>query len=670
VADNETFAELSSFLAIPRVAALALAPDGSRLVACVSQLNRQGNAFRSALWSIDPDGKLPARRLTRSQAGEASPVFAPDGSVLFRSSRPDPEAAAAEAKDTGLWRLPVAGEAELILKRAGGVSSFAVARGSGRLVIGTNVMPGAVTSEEDKKARKARADAKVCAILHEEPLVRFWDHDLGPGREHVLTAALGEDGSYGEPVDLTPASRGLTGGSVAVSDDGTLVAYEAADPDDVARLTGEVVVVDAVTGDRRFAVHRDGYQFASPVFTPDGRHLLCTRSWFGDESDPNDATMWIVDIATGEGRELAAGFEQWPKSPVVAPDGTAAYFVADEGGHAPVFRVELADGAVTRLTAGGAYSHVCPSPDGTVLYALCNAVDCPPGPVRLDARAVDQTPVRLRAPGEVTQLPGTLTELRTTAADGTELRSWLVLPTAASAKTPAPLLLLVHGGPMRSWNGWSWRWNPWLAAARGWAVLLPDPALSTGYGQYQHTRGWRDWTGAPYDDVMALTDAACARPDIDAEHTAMMGGSFGGYMANLIAVTTDRFKAIVTHASLWNLSAFVSTSDHPPLLRRVHGDPVEAAEHYREQSPHQRANKITTPMLVIHGNRDYQVPISESMSLWSDLVRHGVAAKFLYFPDENHWVLKPGHIKVWYETCFAFLDHHVLGAEWKRPELL
>ena len=150
----------------------------------------------------------------------------------------------------------------------------------------------------------------------------------------------------------------------------------------------------------------------------------------------------------------------------------------------------------------------------------------------------------------------------------------------------------------------------------------------------------------------------------------MMGGSFGGHMANLLAVTTDRFEAIVTHASLWNLPAFVSTSDHPPLLRRVHGDPVEAAERYREQSPHQRANKITTPMLVIHGNRDYQVPISESMSLWSDLVRHGVPAKFRYFPDGNHCVLKPGHIKVWYETCFAFLDRHVFGAEWKRPELL
>ena len=188
--------------------------------------------------------------------------------MLFKSSRPDPDAAAGDPKDTALWRLPVVGEAELVLMRAGGVSAFAVARGSGRLVIGTNVMPGAVTAEEDEEARKARRDAKVSAILHEEPLVRFWDHDLGPGREHILTAAPGEDGSYGEPVDLTPASRGLTGGGVVVSDDGTLVAYEAADPADVSRLTGEVVVADAVTGDRKFAVHRDGYQFGSPVFTP------------------------------------------------------------------------------------------------------------------------------------------------------------------------------------------------------------------------------------------------------------------------------------------------------------------------------------------------------------------------------------------------------------------
>jgi dipeptidyl aminopeptidase/acylaminoacyl peptidase len=210
-----------------------------------------------------------------------------------------------------------------------------------------------------------------------------------------------------------------------------------------------------------------------------------------------------------------------------------------------------------------------------------------------------------------------------------------VLPRAASAEVPAPLLLWVHGGPMSSWKAWSWRWNPWLAAARGWAVLLPDPALSTGYGQKQHRRGWRDWVGAPYDDVMALTDVACARPDIDAEHTAMMG------------------------ALLRRLHGEPHSSARRTTRRScagVHGDPVEAAGHFREQLPHYRADKITTPMLVIHGNRDYQVPKHVAV-VRPD--RHGVPGKFLYFPDENHWILKPGHVKVWYETCFAFLDHHV-----------
>ena len=142
-----------------------------------------------------------------------------------------------------------------------------------------------------------------------------------------------------------------------------------------------------------------------------------------------------------------------------------------------------------------------------------------------------------------------------------------MLPETASAESPAPLLLWVHGGPTSSWNTWSWRWNPWLMAARGYAVLLPDPALSTGYGQDFIARGHRDWGARPCADIMAVTDAALARPDIDADRVAMMGGSYGGYMANWMAGHTDRFKAIVSHAGLWTLDQMFGTTDHPMFWR-------------------------------------------------------------------------------------------------------
>jgi dipeptidyl aminopeptidase/acylaminoacyl peptidase len=223
---------------------------------------------------------------------------------------------------------------------------------------------------------------------------------------------------------------------------------------------------------------------------------------------------------------------------------------------------------------------------------------------------------------------------------------------------------------MMSWNSWSWRWNPWLMAAKGYAVLLPDPALSTGYGHGFVQRGYHEWGDRPFRDIMAATDAAVAREDIDHARTGMMGGSYGGYMANWIAGHTDRFEAIVSHASLWVLDQMFGTTDMPMFWRPQFGDPANNPEMYERNSPHRHLDKITTPMLVIHGAKDYRVPIGEALRLWWDLNRTGAEAKFLYFPDENHWVLTPGNAKIWYETVYAFLAQHVLGEPWQRPDLL
>jgi len=290
--------------------------------------------------------------------------------------------------------------------------------------------------------------------------------------------------------------------------------------------------------------------------------------------------------------------------------------------------------------------------------------------VRLDPTATDQQPDPLPNPGTIAAYPGTLRELRATAADGAEVQSWLVLPEGATAEQPAPLVLWIHGGPLMSWNGWSWRWTPWVLAARGYAVLLPNPALSQGFGQDFVRRGWGNWGAAPYTDLMTAVDAAVELPEVDGTRTAAMGGSFGGYMANWVATQTDRFDAIVTHASLWHLDGFIGATDASYYWEKEFGDPLTEPARYEANSPHRYADAITTPMLVIHGDKDYRVPIGEGLRLWYDLQKRGVPSKFLYFPDENHWVLTPGNAVVWYETVLAFLAEHVLGADWERPALL
>jgi dipeptidyl aminopeptidase/acylaminoacyl peptidase len=202
---------------------------------------------------------------------------------------------------------------------------------------------------------------------------------------------------------------------------------------------------------------------------------------------------------------------------------------------------------------------------------------------------------------------------------------------------------------------------------------MPDPALSTGYGQRMIDRGWGQWGGAPYTDVIALTDATIARQDIDETTTALMGGSYGGYMANWVAGQTDRFRCIVTHASLWELLGFHGTTDHGPAWEHEMGDLYADPSGYTRWSPREllaRMADAKTPMLVIHGEKDHRVPISEALILWTDMQRLGVPGRFLYFPDENHWILKPQNARIWYGTVLSFLDEHLRGIPFERDALL
>ncbi|MFL6127868.1 MAG: S9 family peptidase [Mycobacteriales bacterium] len=668
------FEDLDEYVSLPRLTGLALSPDGVRLVTAVAERSPDGKRYSSSLWEVDPGGQRPPRRLTRSAPGEAQPAFLPDGRLLFASRRPDVEAKQDDAADdrTALWLLPEAGEARLVARRGGDVSELAVARDSGDVVFLASTLPGAAGVQEDEERRQARKEAGVTAILHETHPVRHWDHDLGPDEPHVLFAGqvpLG-DGRLTAVEDLTPAPEGRVREGLAISPDGRTVAVGWKVDDTPAFSRMSLAVLDAGTGRRVRLVEQEDRVFLQPAFSADGRSLACVQEDLGDWDSCPHRTLRLVDLATGDSRDLLPDSPLWPSAPVFSAAGDALYFVADEQGRAPVFRVDLAGGRVTRLTASGAYTDVVVSPDDRRLYALRSAVDSPPTPVRIDPARADQEPAPLLGPGPDLALPGTLTELTAAADDGTPLRAWLALPRQASADRPAPLLLWIHGGPLGSWNAWSWRWNPWVMVARGYAVLLPDPALSTGYGDEFLQRGWGAWGGRPFTDLMAITDAAVQRTDVDESRTAAMGGSFGGYMANWVATQTDRFRAIVTHASLWHLDAFAGSTDEPSYWHRELGDLLEKQERYLENSPHLRVAGIRTPMLVIHGDKDYRVPIGEALRLWHDLGRFSVPAKFLYFPDENHWILSPGHVKVWYETVAAFLAQHVLGAGWKRPDLL
>jgi dipeptidyl aminopeptidase/acylaminoacyl peptidase len=422
------------------------------------------------------------------------------------------------------------------------------------------------------------------------------------------------------------------------------------------------LVVLGGDGSRRVLADSPEHEYADPAVSPDGERVAFVRTTRSTPHDPGTQEVVVVQL-DGTGERVVEGWDRWPTSVHWTSAGDALIVTADEEGRGPVFRIGK-EGVVRLTTDDGNYTDLCVGPDA--LYALRNSVDSPPTPVRIDP-AVPGVPARLASPAEDLEMPGRLEEISTTVADGRTVRSWLALPPGDG---PHPLVLWVHGGPLASWNGWSWRWNPWLLVAQGYAVLLPDPALSTGYGLAHISVGWGDWGGPPYTDVLAATDAALQRPDLDPSRSAMMGGSFGGYMANWIAGHTDRFRAIVSHASLWNLQQFGPTTDAAWYwAREMTPEMVEAND------PSQFADAIVTPMLVVHGDKDYRVPVGEALRLWWDLCSRAedpaaMAHRYLYFPDENHWVLTPGHADVWYQMVLAFLAEHVLSVPTPVPDLL
>lgn len=388
------FTELDRYIALPRVGGLVLSPDGTRLVTAVSTLDPKKTRYVTALWEVDPTGSRPARRLTRSAKGEAGAAFLPDGTLAFVSGRPDPEAADADEETAALWLLPAGGEARVAATRPGGVSGVVVARDAGTVVVTSNTLPGATTADDDAKRRKERKDRKVAAILHESYPVRYWDHDLGPDLPRLLAGPApsgpeiaGEAGATVAFTDLTPdAGTALAGEDFEydITPDGTTVLTPWMLPEPGGKRTG-LVAIDVATGSRRTLLDDVDHEYFSPRVSPDGATVAIPTARREQTDTAPELFLTLLDLATGEQRALAAGWDRWPGRPVWTPDGTALIVAADDDGACPLFRVDVASGQVVRLTGDrGAYSDPQVSPDGAHLYALRSAVDAAPAPVRLD----------------------------------------------------------------------------------------------------------------------------------------------------------------------------------------------------------------------------------------------------------------------------------------------
>lgn len=647
---------LDDFIAIPRVTGLE--SSHGRSVASVATLSKKKDTYITRLVEI---GEQP-KPLTRAKKGDSLAAIGERGELYFTSKRDD-EFSEEEVHDA-LWMLPPGGEARVVLRRPGGINSVTTA--GGKLIISANAFANVNDEEENLKVAKDRKERGVTAILHESFPVRFWDHDLGPTYPRLYEAELpsldGED-----EIELKPIAvpEGKLAG-VRVSDDAhtILVTIE-----NLVNGTTQVNSVFSIVDGKTTPIAGETEpsepgqsvtEYRGGAIAPSGKHAIISASNGNRDGFPLRSWLEIYSFETGTQKLLTESFDDWTSETLWLDDQTIIATAARKG-RGSVYRVDVATGEFTLLTDDDYHYSNIGINDGAV-HCLRDSIIDPATPVAIDPQSGTVTELPRLTP-EVT-VPGTLTEVTTQAEDGTDLRAWLLLP---DTDEPAPLAVFVHGGPWGSWNGWTWRWNPGPFAAKGYAVLMPDPAISTGYGQAMIDRGNDQLGGTPYTDILALVDEAEKRDDITGENTALLGGSYGGYMANWMAGHTGtRFSCIVSHASLWNIDIMGRTTDNGEWHEWM--APTQAGTY----SPHRFASDIEVPMLVIHGDRDYRVPVSQSQALWHALLRDSKAEghKFLYYPDENHWILKPSNSRVWYETVLAFLDQHVRGNNWKRPELL
>ncbi|MEO8888398.1 MAG: prolyl oligopeptidase family serine peptidase [Jatrophihabitantaceae bacterium] len=659
--DDHPYLDLAAFTALPRLTGLALGPDGSRLVASLQQPDAKGARYASSLWQIPLADGEPAR-LTRSDKGESSPVFGADGSLLFVSARPDADA----DDEPALWALPPSGEPRVLARAAGGVGGAVVAAGSGTVVVAGSRLAGTAEDGDDAERRTTRKDRKITAILHTGLPIRYWDHELGDESPRLLVAEV--DGSLR---DITPdAGAALNEATYSISADGSKVLTSWRVRRRHGRTDLTTVLVDVATAKRTTPADEDGYSFNGPQLAPDGTRFAVAREHAGTFERSFDVRLQLRAIDGSAWTDVDLG-DLYPSEWTWSRDGRTLFVTGDLHGRGAVLAVDADTAAVSRLASDAVYSALCPAPDGDSLYALRSSIDSANTPVRLATGLVDQSPQLLPTPAPTPPLPGTLVEIA--ATEGADVHSWLCLP--PEPDQPAPLMLWIHGGPFASYNSWSWRWSPWVAVARGYAVLMCDPALSTGYGMGLIDRAWPHRAGVVWSELESVLDAVLERPELDANRTACLGGSFGGYMTNWIAGHTDRFDAIVTHAGLWALDQQHKTTDAAEWKTAIFGTPAEHPDWYAENSPNNFIDDIVTPMLVVHGNRDYRVPVSEALRLWWDLVSHyqnepsTLPHRFLQFTGENHWVLSPANAQIWYEKVLGFCDQQVRGRP-ARPSAL
>jgi len=643
------------FIRLGRVTDPQVSPDGAVVAFVVTEHNKAENKTNSNI-SVVPANGGNAQQLTAAKGANFNPRWMPDGKTIAFISTRDGEAQ--------IWTVSVTGgEAKKVSAISTGVSDLQVSPDGKWFAFSSEVYPDCPDDESNSKRAEEVEKSKVKAKIFDKLPYRVWNAWKDGKRNHLFVLPV----EGGKATDLTPGDYDTPpidlGGnwSFAWSPDSKEIAFERNTDPVVALGTNNNIFVVSLSGGIPKRITDNPGNDSQPLYSPDGKYLAYLQmKRAGFEADQKQ--LMLYDRTTGKRTNLTGKYDYSLNDVAWSPDSKLVFFNADEKGNESLFKLTIAT-AMMEPIVGQGYTHsIRVSPDGKSIVVAREAINHPVELYRIDAETKSMT--KLTSVNDE-RLSGIALNAKEDfwykGAGGTPIHGFLVKPPAFDASKKYPMILLIHGGPQGQWGDqFHYRWNAQMFASRGYVVVLINPRGSTGYGQRFTDEISKDWGGKPYNDLMRGVDYALkAFPFIDGNRVAAAGASYGGYMINWILGHTNRFRCLVSHDGVFNIKSMYGTTEELWFPEwEFGGTPYQKPDTYEKWSPLTYARNFKTPTLVVHGQIDYRLDVSEGFQLFTALQRQGVKSKMLYFPDEGHFVAKPANAELWYKTVLDWIDEN------------
>lgn len=655
-AQNRTYT-VEDLLKVRRVGDPQVSPDGKQVAFTIGDVHFDANRVVTQIYvtSIAGGGM---KQLTNGDASSTSPRWSPDGKKIAYTTGSQIRVMDSDGDNK-----------DQVTKISTGAASPVWSPDGKWIAFTSDVYPDCNNDECNKKRDEQAEANKVKAHIVTRLLYKHWDEWRDVKRTHVFVVSS----QGGTARELTsgdfdsPPYAAASGVDYAFSPDSSEIAF-LRNPDKVEAIsTNSDIFVMPLSGGapRNITVRNRGYD-AGPVYTRDGKFILYrSQATAGFEADR--WRLMAYNRATGVSVELTKGFDQQVDELVLSPDGNTIYFTAGDRGKHPIFRIPIAGGVPQKVVSNVFATNLRITPDGKALVFASSSMAAPAEIHMANADGTGLTALTTVNSQLLSQANlKTAEEIEWTGAQGKKIHGFIVKPTNFDASKKYPLVVLIHGGPQSAWNdNWGYRWNPQVFANAGYVVFAPNPRGSTGYGQQFVNEISGDWGGKVYTDITnGVADVLRRNSFIDRSRIGAAGASYGGYMVNWILGHNDdprfRYKVLVSHDGVYNLESMYGTTEELWFPEwEFKGTPWTNPAMYSRWSPHKFAQNFNTPILIIHGELDYRVPIGEGMQLFTAVQRKGIDSKLLIFPDEGHWVLKPQNSRLWFHTVLDWLDKYL-----------